>query len=86
MERSVLICWKLTHDQHLQHSSHHQTRCKESIVSCLFNRPYSIITNKEDLYKENDRMKQVLKENVYQESIISKIFKRITNNHILPLS
>ena len=31
-------------------------------------------------------MKQVLKENVYQESIISKIFKRITNNHSLPQS
>ena len=28
-------------------------------------------------------MKQVLKENEYQESIISKVFKRITNNHSL---
>ena len=26
----------------------------------------------------------MLKENGYQESIISKIFKRITNNHSLP--
>ena len=31
-------------------------------------------------------MKQVLKENGYQESIISKIFKRITNNHRWPQS
>ena len=28
----------------------------------------------------------MLKENEYQESIISKIFRRITNNHSLPLS
>ena len=31
-------------------------------------------------------MKQVLKENGYQESIISKIFNRITNNHSLSQS
>ena len=37
-----------------------------------------------DLRKENARIKQVLKENGYQESIISKIFQRITNNHSLP--
>ena len=50
----------------------------------LFNRAYSIITNKDDLHKENARIKQVLKQNGYQESIISKIFNRITNNHSLP--
>ena len=33
--------------------------------------------------KARERIKQVLKENGYQESIISKIFKRITNNHNL---
>ena len=52
----------------------------------MFNRAYFIITNKDDLDKENARIKQVLKENGYQESIISKIFKRITNNHSLPQS
>ena len=35
------------------------------------------------LTKENSRMKQVSKENGYQDSIISKIFNRITNNHSL---
>ena len=63
-----------------------QTSCKESVVSSLFNRAYSIITNKDDLHKENARIKQVLKENGYQESSISKIFRRITNNHSLPQS
>ena len=58
----------------------------KSVISSLFNRAYSIITNKDDLHKENARIKQVLKENGYQESIISKIFKRITNNHRLAQS
>ena len=47
---------------------------------------YAIITNKDDLHKENSRIKQVLKENGYQESIIRKIFRRITDNHSLPQS
>ena len=83
-EISVLVYRKLSQtDQYLHYSSHHQTSCKESVVSSLFNRAYSIITNKDDLHKENARIKQVLKENGYQESIINKIFKRITNNHSL---
>ena len=36
-----------------------------------------MITNKDDLTKENARTKQLLKENGYEESIISRIFKRI---------
>ena len=84
-EISVLVYRKPTHtDQYLHYSSHHQTSCKESVVSSLLNRAYSIITNKDDLHKENVRIKQVLKEHGYQESISSKIFKRITNNDSLP--
>ena len=50
----------------------------------MFNRAYSIIRNKDDLTRENPRIKeQVLKENAYQESIINKIFKRISNNRSL---
>ena len=60
--------------------------CTESVVSSLFNRTYSIITNKDDSAKENSRIKEVLQENEYQESIIGKIFKRITNIHSLPQS
>ena len=67
-------------------NSYTTTSCKESVVSSLFNSAYFIIINKDDLYKENARIKQVLKKNGYQESIISKIFKRITNNHSLPQS
>ena len=38
------------------------------------------------MHKENARIKQVLKKNGYRESIIIKIFRRITNNHSLPQS
>ena len=80
----LLVYRKSTHtDQYLHYSSHHQTTCKESVVSSLFNRAYSIITNKNDLTNENVTIKQVLKENRYRERIICKNFKRITNNHIL---
>ena len=88
MERSLyLVFRKATHtDQYLHYSSHHQTSCKESIISSLFNRAYSIITNRDDLTKENARIKQVLKENGYQKSIFNKIFKRIINNRSLSQS
>ena len=65
-EISVLVYRKPTHTvQYLHYSFHHQTSCKESVVSSLFNRAYSIITNKDDLHKENVRIKQMLKENEY---------------------
>ena len=86
-EIPVLVYRKPTHtDQYLHYSTHHETSCKKSVVSSMFNRLYSIITNKDDLQKENVRIKQVLKENGYQESIINKIFRRIINNHSLPQS
>ena len=57
-EISVLVYRKPTHtDQYVHYSSHHQTTCKESVVSSLFDRAYSIITNKDDLHKENARIK-----------------------------
>ena len=82
---SVVVCRKPTYtNQYLYYSSHHQTSCKESVVSSFSNRAHSIITNKDDLTKENARIQEVLKENGYQESNVSKIFKRITNNHSFP--
>ena len=46
-------------------------------VSSLFNRSYSIIINKDDLTNENATIMQVLKENVYEEGIISKILRKL---------
>ena len=84
---SVLVYRKPSHaDQYIYKSSHHKTSCKKSVVSSLLNRAYFIITHKDDLTKENARIKLVLKENGYQDSTISKIFKRITNNHSLTKS
>ena len=83
----VLLYMKSTHtDQYLRYSSLHQTPCEEGAVSSLFNKAYSIVNNKDGLIKDNARIKQVLKENGYQESSISKIFERIVNNHSLPQS
>ena len=48
MEKSLYK--RPTHtDQFLQYSSHHQTSCKESAASSLFNRAYSNITNRDDV-------------------------------------
>ena len=55
-EISVLVYRKPTHtDQYLHYSSHHQTSCKESVVSSLFNRAYSMITNIDDLQKKTKK-------------------------------
>ena len=79
---SVLVYGKPTHtDQYLHCSSHHQRTCKENFVSSLSERAYSIITNKDDLTKEKARIKQIVKETGYQESIISQFVKWITNSH-----
>ena len=59
-------------DQYLHYSSHYQTSCKEGVVSSFFNRAYFIITNEDDLNGENARIKQVLKENGYQEAFFEK--------------
>ena len=48
------LCWYIE-NLHILTSSHYQTSCKESVVSSLFNRAYFIITNKDDLHKENNR-------------------------------
>ena len=82
-----MVYRKTTHtDQYLHYNSQHPASCKESVVSSLFNRAISIFTNKDDLTKENFRKRQVLKENGFHETIISKTFKRVTNNQILSLS
>ena len=95
-EISVLVYRKPMYtDQYLHYNSYCQTSCKESYFFSLFNRAYSIITNKDDLNQnkkkktkktpKNARIKKVLEENGYQE-IINKIFIRIANNHSLSQS
>ena len=57
------------------------TDIQEEEIRMSINLP--LVEGTSDLHKENTRIKQVLKENGYQESIINKIFRRITNNHSL---
>ena len=55
-EISVMVYRKPAHtDHYLHYSSHHQTSCKKSVASSLFNIAHSFITNKDDLHKENAR-------------------------------
>ena len=53
---------------------------------CSIKRIPLSITNKDDLTKENARIKLVLNANGYQESIFSIIFNRVSNNHSLSQS
>lgn len=73
-------------DQYLHCSSHNLKSCKESVVSSVFNRAHSSITNNNNLTKENVTIKEMLKGNICQESIISKIVHRITSNNNLSQS
>ena len=65
---------------------------EESCRELAFLDTFSINTNKDDENKKktkkqrNTRMKQVFKKNGCHESIGSRIFKRITNNHNLSRS
>ena len=69
MERSLY--WYKGSLPILKLQPHHQT------CFCLFNRAYSIITNKDDLFKESARIKQVLTENGYQESILVQSLREL---------
>ena len=52
-EISALVYRKPTHiDQYLHYNSHHRQSCKESVISSLFNRAYSITTNNDGLDKD----------------------------------
>ena len=77
---SVLVYRKPTHtDQYLHYSSHHQTSCNESVVSSLYNKGYSIITNKDDLHKEKARIKQVLRRmDIRKASLVKSLRELLT--------
>ena len=75
---SVLVYKNTTNtDQYIYYSSHHQTSCKESVVSSLFNRAYSIIPNKDDLYKENTRIKQVFRKMDIRKALLVKYLREL---------
>ena len=60
---SVLVYGKPMYaDQYIYYSSYHQASCKESVVNtllnALFNRVYSIITNKDDMIYTRKTLEQ----------------------------
>ena len=58
-----VLAYRITthNNQYLYHSFHHQISCQKSVFFSFFNKAYFIITNKDDLTKENAGIKQVLK-------------------------
>ena len=76
-EKIFALVYKKPRHTDLHYSSHHRTSYKESVASSLLKRAYSIITNKDNLPKGNARIKQVLKENENQQSIIRKILREL---------
>ena len=81
----LLICRNPTNfDQYLNYNSQLQKSYKESVFPPC--RTYSILTNRDDLTKENNRIKQVLNKTGYQKKIMSNICTRNTNNNTLSQS
>lgn len=75
---SIVVYRKPTHtDQYLNFHSNHQMSAKESVVSALFTRADNIISNVEDLRRENERIISVLAANDYNKRTISKVKRNI---------
>ena len=76
-EKIFALVYKKPSHTDLHYNSHHQRSSKESVASSLLKRAYSIITNKDNTPKGNARIKQVLKENENQQSIIRNILREL---------
>ena len=75
---SVLVYRKPTHtDQYLNFISNHPTSTKDAVISALFRRARDIVSEHDDLEKENERIINVLLENDYKKSAIMTVKKRI---------
>ena len=82
---SVLVYRKPTHtDQYLNFNSNHQASTKDAVISALFRRARDIVSDVNDLKKENDRIVKVLSENDYDKKSIFKVKRKVqsarTNN------
>ena len=75
---STLVYRKPTHtDQYLNFHSSHQESTKESVVSALLTRAENIVSDKQDLERENDRIMNVLQSNDYSQHTISKVKQKL---------
>ena len=75
---SFLVYRKPTHtDQYLNYYSNHPAKTKDAVVSALFRRAKYIISDEDDLEKENERIVKVLCDNDFKKSDITKVKKKL---------
>ena len=75
---SVLVYRKPTHtDQYFNYNSNHPAKTKDAVVSSLFRRAKDIISDKDDLEKENERIVKVLCDNDFKKSDITKVKEKM---------
>ena len=83
---SVTVYRKPTHtDQYLNFRSHHQPSSKNSVISALFTRAERIISNTDDLEKENQRIFNVLKANNYSNKDINHVKRKLERKKQQPM-
>ena len=75
---SVLVYRKPTHtDQYLNFVSNHPAGTKDAVISALFRRARDIVSDQNDLERENERIVNVLMENDYKKSTIMTVKRKI---------
>ena len=78
---SVNIYRKPTHtDQYLHFTSHHNYKAKQSVITTLFERAQTAVSNKKEVKNEEDHLRTVLHSNGYQPSFINKSLATISRN------
>ena len=67
--------------QYLNFNSHHNYRPKQRVVTTLFQRAHALMSNTEEVKKEEDRQHNVLNANGYQPSFVKRSLAKteITN-------
>ena len=81
---SVLVYRKPTHtDQYLNCKSHHQSSCKDSVISSLVNRTMDVISENNDQQTELTYVTNALLANGYPKQQIEKVKRNISRKVIL---
>ena len=76
---SVRVDRKPTHtDQYLKFTLHHLARTKKSVITSLFDRAKTVISNPSDQEKEENHLTAVLQANGYPKKFTSNTIKSIT--------
>ena len=80
---SVLVYRKPTHtDQYLQFTSNHPSSTKDAVMSSLFRRAKEIVSDENDLKRENERISNVLSENGYSVGAIKRVRQKLSRPNV----